>query len=59
MLKSVGQLRMLCKNPTTTWLLTAILSQGPGTVPQLTHVTETTGSVGPGLMPFHTELEEM
>lgn len=59
MLKSVGQPRMLPKNLTTTQLLTAILSQGPGTVPRLTHVTEAMGSAGPGLMSFHIELEEM
>lgn len=59
MLKSVGQRRMLPKNQITTRLVTDILSQGPGTVPQLTHVTEAMGSVGPGLMSFHIELEEM
>lgn len=59
MLKSVGLPRMLPKNQTTTWLPTAFLSQGPETVSQLTHVTEAMGSVGPGFMSFHIELEEM
>lgn len=50
MLKSEGRPRTLPKNWTTIWLLTAILSQGPGTVPRLTHVTEAMGSVGPGTL---------